>query len=403
MRRGGSDKERRLSAAFAQQVAPGPPNIILLRGLPWEAGEDEVWSALLAAIPGMVRDHCSIAMICDNMARPSGNAFVRLPDDYESMDVAIIALSGWRVGSRYLEARRSSQTEMDAAIQLSREAQERASKLTSQTFLSITDEKPAEIPHISRDILILCHGVPVAVAQGSFALNDLVSGRVDLMARCLTSALFYSHGVRKHVRVFIHMVDHCRTLCCDGAEVRGLKPDERTIGAAMKRALHSAPLPGSAQAPRTRAEIERGWHLRDGDNLDTLLDSCMSPCGRPTCATAGSEAAGAISSSSSSERMLLMLHEQGEPLETLLASLPAGADASSHGNTADCASMVLVLGDHVGYSDKDVSVLDARGAARACLGPMPLLTSQCIILCHHALDCRAGRRPSGIYRHDHDI
>ena len=68
-------------------------------------------------------------------------------------------------------------------------------------------------PGDRRELVVLCHGTPVAVANGKFELSDLAAGRVDLLARCVASALFYSHGVRKSVRVWLMLRETRRTLC----------------------------------------------------------------------------------------------------------------------------------------------------------------------------------------------
>uniref|UniRef100_A0A7S0NXD9 Uncharacterized protein n=1 Tax=Calcidiscus leptoporus TaxID=127549 RepID=A0A7S0NXD9_9EUKA len=139
---------------------------------------------------------------------------------------------------------------------------------------------------------------------------------------------------------------------------------ERSLSQAMRRALAASPLPSEAFSPGhaakpAAAHVERGWLVRDGDGLEALL--CSLRGGAP----------------------LLALHEDGVGLDTLL----------TRGPSAVCGEgVVLVLGDHKGYSAEDEALLDKLGARRGSVGPLPLLTSQCIVLCHHALDCRAHAR-----------
>jgi len=53
------------------------------------------------------------------------------------------------------------------------------------------------LPTDVRDFVVVCHEAHAAVGADGFELSDLVRGRVDLMARCASASLFYSHGVRK--------------------------------------------------------------------------------------------------------------------------------------------------------------------------------------------------------------
>ena len=116
---------------------------------------------------------------------------------------------------------------------------------------------------------------------------------------------------------------------------------------------------------RASASAERGWSVNDDDELAVLLARLVRSHGpRPGKA-----------------HVLLALHEKGASLETLLCAAPAESPGA-----------VLVLGDHVGFSVEEEACLERMGAVRACLGPLPLLTSQCIVLCHNALDCRNSTR-----------
>lgn len=49
-----------------------------------------------------------------------------------------------------------------------------------------------------RHIILLCHNVSEDVGKGLFRPNNLLEGRVDVMCRCITNAIYYSNGVRRY-------------------------------------------------------------------------------------------------------------------------------------------------------------------------------------------------------------
>lgn len=360
-------------------------------------------------------------------------------------------------------------------------AKQRATALGEQAYLGRARSSRPAPPEDLRDFLILCHSTPEVITQGNFHINDLASGRVDLMARCVTAALFYSHGLRKQVRVWFHFVDQARTLMCDGASVRGLRPDERSIGAAIKRALVAAmahsPEKTAGEEPVKRDSngeskhgegvCERGWEVRDGEDLAQLLRRVVASretsytavanavaaggaeagtaagaaavtaalaaalaMAKPPGGATASKATGTATSTMSVPTArgaagaagvagrtptLLVLHEEGAPLSQVLAKLkivpdrcrtsvlhssnPASAATSAPVSAPtpmaaqdgeypqkSPAHTVMVLGDHIGLTATEESLLERRGAVRARMGALPLLSSQCILLSHFLLD-----------------
>ena len=86
-----------------------------------------------------------------------------------------------------------------------------------------------------RQFVVLAHDVPL---DADFSLDDLASGagRVDLLCRCLNAAFLTSHGIREDVRVYL-VVRDAATIRLEGAELRNLHPDERSIAALVRDAL----------------------------------------------------------------------------------------------------------------------------------------------------------------------
>ena len=78
-----------------------------------------------------------------------------------------------------------------------------------------------------RHFVVVSSNASSAVANGQFSVNNLLQGRVDVLCRCATSALWYSNGIRADASLHLSLND--TTASVAGAEVRGLAPDEKTF------------------------------------------------------------------------------------------------------------------------------------------------------------------------------
>ncbi len=81
-----------------------------------------------------------------------------------------------------------------------------------------------------------------AVTSGDFKLEDMAggAGRLDILLRCINSAFFLSHGIRRDVEIYLVLLGEPRpprTVRIVGSEVRYLNPDERSTGALVRNAL----------------------------------------------------------------------------------------------------------------------------------------------------------------------
>jgi tRNA (pseudouridine54-N1)-methyltransferase len=81
-----------------------------------------------------------------------------------------------------------------------------------------------------------------ALSFGDFSLNDLAggAGRMDILCRCLSAALFLSHGIRRDVEVFLVLLGPPRppvTLRFSGEKVVSLNPDERSAASLIRKGL----------------------------------------------------------------------------------------------------------------------------------------------------------------------
>lgn len=331
--------------------------IVHLRGLPWEVDADAVRAALqplLEAPPSESACHVEISDVflpCDAKARPSGAAFLQLSDGADAQRAAD-RLQGRHVGARYLEARVSGGAELRRAREQSDAHRRGVAELAAQPWFGRARAERPPIPTDRRDIVVFCHCTAPSAIAGDFALDDLAVGRVDLWARCVSAAIFCSHAVRKGVRVHLLLRPDApdapvTAVCCDGGAVRGLRPDERTIATALRRAL--------------RGEGEgSGWSVRSLDGAARVLRELVEP------------SAGGV------RRPLIALHEEGAQLGDALSALPQSAGEG----------WVVACGDHLGFTEAEEVTLDALGATRASLGAVPLLASHCIVIAHHFLDDR---------------
>lgn len=81
-----------------------------------------------------------------------------------------------------------------------------------------------------------------AVSTGDFKLDDIAggAGRLDILVRCVNSAFFLSHNLRKDVEAYLVLLggdDPPKTVIFRGAELRYLNPDERSTASLIRNAL----------------------------------------------------------------------------------------------------------------------------------------------------------------------
>ena len=83
---------------------------------------------------------------------------------------------------------------------------------------------------LDRRFAIIANRAP---SSGNLNLNDLPGsgGRMDVIARAINSALFLSHGIRDDTQIIVHLMGTGipRRVFLDGGDLRGVRPDERSI------------------------------------------------------------------------------------------------------------------------------------------------------------------------------
>jgi tRNA (pseudouridine54-N1)-methyltransferase len=74
--------------------------------------------------------------------------------------------------------------------------------------------------------------------RGEINLNDLPgSGRIDVIARCINSAIFLSHNIRRDVLFFTYFPLINSRIKIDSSKVKYLNPDERSTAALIRNAV----------------------------------------------------------------------------------------------------------------------------------------------------------------------
>jgi tRNA (pseudouridine54-N1)-methyltransferase len=81
-----------------------------------------------------------------------------------------------------------------------------------------------------------------AITSADFKLDDLCgsTGRLDILLRCVNSAFFLSHSIRRDVEIVLMLLGEPnppKTIRIDGSEVKYLNPDERSTAALIRNAL----------------------------------------------------------------------------------------------------------------------------------------------------------------------
>lgn len=190
-----------------------------------------------------------------------------------------------------------------------------------------------------------------ATAAGDFLLIDVAgtSGRLDVLLRCLRAALLVSHGLRRDTVVYLVLLGGPRAprvVRVDGSAIRFVRPDERSLGVMVQKALEAG-LEGCGFV-----EIRSGLAVAEGG------------------------------------------------LDAVLADLPAGSVATSYvldegapdirDAAIDVREPVFFVGDHLGFDDESRLMLAAHGVTRVGLGPVSVHAEDAITLVCNELDRRGA-------------
>jgi len=180
-----------------------------------------------------------------------------------------------------------------------------------------------------------------ARSDGNFKPADLSGSgrRMDLVCRCVTAAIWLSHKLRQDVEFIASLNGPAKPPAAVrffGGNLRRLSPDERSVGAWLKKAL-------SAKRSSEWASLWNGIGYCS-KSFQALIDELA-------------------------DRPIYVLHEKGQPIEQIEFE----------------QDPVFVLGDHLGIPKKEESYALRRGQ-KISLGRMSYLASQCIAVINWWLD-----------------
>ncbi|MDL2242000.1 tRNA (pseudouridine(54)-N(1))-methyltransferase TrmY [Bacteroidales bacterium OttesenSCG-928-L03] len=183
-----------------------------------------------------------------------------------------------------------------------------------------------------------------AVTTGDFKLDDIAggAGRLDILVRCVNSAFFLSHGIRKDVQIYLVMqggYEAPKTVRFSGEEVRYLNPDERSTSSLVRNALLKK-IPGKEEV-----RSSPGVYVSKMSFSDVI--SMLSEKGK-----------------------IVYLREDGEDVRGY--NMPE--------------TPIFVISDNRDLTEEEEEVLLQHSPDRISLGPFSLHADHCMILVHNEAD-----------------
>jgi len=168
---------------------------------------------------------------------------------------------------------------------------------------------------------------------------------MDILCRCVNSALFLSHDLRRDVIIYLILLGEPYMpgiVKFEGENVRYLNPDERSSGSLIKKALEKSAI------PRWRESTPGVW-IRLGGLAD-LLEEVLTD-----------------------EKRLFYMREDGDNIrDEFKENVPK--------------NVVFILGDHTGMTPEEETVIQDSDAKTINVGPKSLHADHCIILVNNEMD-----------------
>lgn len=184
-----------------------------------------------------------------------------------------------------------------------------------------------------------------------FNLNDLPGhGRMDIICRFIAQSLFISHGIRRDVEVYILLLGNPNTpkvIKISGRYVKGMNPDERSIGGLIKKAL-------GIQSTEAWVKSTPGIFVSRKD-LSCLLTEV------------------------SNERVyntIAYLREDGVDIRDFLKN-----EVNTENN-----NILFILGDHIGLKKSEEQVVLENTDNIVAIPTLSLQADQCVVIINYELD-----------------
>jgi tRNA (pseudouridine54-N1)-methyltransferase len=187
-----------------------------------------------------------------------------------------------------------------------------------------------------------------AFTTGDFKLDDIAggAGRLDILVRCVNSAFFLSHDLRKDVEAYLVLEggdDPPKTVIFRGKDLRYLNPDERSTSSLIRNALLKKVQPGEEVRSSPGVYVTRKAFK---DVIDDL----------------------------SEKGSFVYLKEDG----------------------VDCREYdfpenpIFVLGDNHDLTEEEETLLLSHSPDKICIGPYSLHADHCMIIVHNEFDRKSA-------------
>ncbi|HIQ32459.1 MAG TPA: tRNA (pseudouridine(54)-N(1))-methyltransferase TrmY [Methanothermococcus okinawensis] len=191
-----------------------------------------------------------------------------------------------------------------------------------------------------------------AITSGDINLKDLPGscGRLDLVCRCVSSAFFLSHDIRRDTVFYsVHYGKPNPPVALKfvGSQLKRVSPDERSIAIFIKKAL------SREHGPQWRESTPGIYHAKK-DFREIVLEKVREG------------------------RNVYLLHLKGKPIEEVI-------NEETYPEIRE-RGFVFILGDHIGLGEEDERFLRDLGVERISLSPLELHANQCIDIVHNVLD-----------------
>ncbi|MEM4702689.1 MAG: tRNA (pseudouridine(54)-N(1))-methyltransferase TrmY [Archaeoglobaceae archaeon] len=178
---------------------------------------------------------------------------------------------------------------------------------------------------------------------GPFNLNDIPgAGRMDILCRCVSQALFLSHSIRKDVEVYLLLLgkpDPPKVLKISSNELKRMSPDERNIAGHIRKAI-------GFKVSKNWTETNSGIFIAK-KNIKELLEEL------------------------SEKFKIYYLREDGKDIREEIASIK---------------NPLFILGDHLGVKKEEEDVILEFAEKILSVSKLSLMAEQCITIIHYELD-----------------
>lgn len=178
-----------------------------------------------------------------------------------------------------------------------------------------------------------------------FRLNDLPgAGRMDLVCRCVTNALWLSHALRRDIIFHAALEGPDRPpkiLSFDGEKLVGVSLDERNIASNICIAL------------------EKGYNLRSNEEIEL-----------PSRIKIAKKSFEQLVKEKSKTTQLFYLHPKGKDIRKVEFT----------------QNVCFILGDHLGLPSATEKLLKRFNVQKISLGKIEYLASNCVAICNYELD-----------------